>query len=65
MEFPDYVERRINFVLGHEDLGEINRNSVGYLTRKNIEKILADVAADAGFQNGDSVEYYILVRKKS
>lgn len=64
MELLDYIERKINFVLGNGDLAAINRNSIGYLTRKDIEKILAEAAADAGYQYGDSVEYLILVRKK-
>jgi hypothetical protein len=66
MEFPDYTEGKAKFVLKEKGLvSTIDGNScIGYVRSVCIEEVLASLAIDAGYKPGDSVEYYILIRKK-
>jgi len=56
------VPIRLNYTLGHESLIAMNRNSVGYQTKRDIEKDLAKIAADAGGKVGDEIEYSFFVK---
>ncbi len=64
MEVPGYTEKKMSFVLGNGEVVATDRSSVGYLTKRDIGKVLAELAADAGYKQGDSVEYYILIKER-
>lgn len=65
MDLPDYTEGKKKFVLRERGLvSMIDGTGIGYLRTVSAEEFLASVAVQAGYKSGDSVEYYVLVRKK-
>jgi len=66
MELPEYTDGKRRYLLKARGLvSAINGNSeIGYVRTVSVEEFLASLAASAGYKPGDSVEYYILVRKK-
>ena len=65
MNLPDYTDGKAKFILREKGLvSAIEGNCVGYVRTVTAEEFLANVAVEAGYKPGETVEYYFLIKKK-
>ena len=65
MDSANYTENKLRFVLHDGGLvSKMDGNSdIGYLTKKDIEKMLVKIANESGYIENFPVEFIIYVRK--
>jgi len=62
---PKYYEKTVELTLEEGGLvSVVNENPIGYLHNVCIEKVAADLAAEAGFKQKEKVKVYLRVDAK-